>query len=215
MLGTVNFAGVSTVNKALFAALVAGATSLAFAQAPPTKVGIINIQQAIIATKDGQKAASDLQTKFDPKKKSLEAMQGSIAALQQELAKGSNTMAEAKRTQITRDIDQKTKELQRASEDAQAEFEQEQNKLLNDLGGKLVAVIEKYARDNAYSLILDVSSPQTPVLFAANGVEITKEIVELYDKNAPSTLPPAPKPSAAPPAAPKPATPKPTTPPKP
>ena len=202
------------MNKALFAALVAGAASLAFAQ-PPTKVGIINIQQAIIATKDGQKAAGELQLKFDPKKKSLEAMQGSIAALQQELAKGSNTMAEAKRTQIARDIDQKTKELQRWSEDAQAEFEQEQNKLLNDLGGKLVAVIEKYARDNAYTLILDVSSPQTPVLFAANGVEITKEIVELYDKNSPSTLPPAPKPSAAPPAAPKPATPKPTAAPKP
>jgi len=190
------------VNKALLAVLVAGAATLASAQTP-SKVGIINIQQAIIATKDGQKAAGELQTKFDPKKKQLEAMQGSIAALQQELAKGSNTMAEAKRTQITRDIDQKTKELQRASEDAQAEFEQEQNKLLNDLGGKLMVVIDKYARDNAYSLILDVSSPQTPVLFAANGVEITKEIVDLYDKNSPASLPPAPKPAVTP--APKPA----------
>ncbi|MBK7929802.1 MAG: OmpH family outer membrane protein [Bryobacterales bacterium] len=206
MLGPVTFPGVSTVNKALLAVLVAGAATLAFAQTP-SKVGIINIQQAIIATKDGQKAAGELQTKFDPKKKQLEAMQGSIAALQQELAKGSNTMAEAKRTQITRDIDQKTKELQRASEDAQAEFEQEQNKLLNDLGGKLMVVIDKYARDNAYSLILDVSSPQTPVLFAANGVEITKEIVDLYDKNSPASLPPAPKPAVTP--APKPAATKP------
>ena len=106
------------MNKALLAACLAGAASLALAQ-QPTKIGIFNFQQAIIATKDGQKAATDLQARFDPKKKSLEAMQGSIAALQQELAKGSNTMAEAKRTQITRDIDQKTKELQRASEDAQ------------------------------------------------------------------------------------------------
>lgn len=190
------------MTNAILAVLVAGAATLVSAQTP-TKVGIINIQQAIIATKDGQKAATDLQARFDPKKKSLEGMQGSIAALQQELSKGSNTMAEAKRTQLTRDIDQKTKELQRASEDAQAEFEQEQNKLLNDLGGKLMVVIEKYARDNAYSLILDVSSPQTPVLFAANGVEITKEIVDLYDKNAPSTLPPAPKPAAPKAAAPK------------
>lgn len=204
MLGTVTFPGVSTVNKALIAALMAGAASLALAQSPsPVKIGIFNFQQAIVATKDGQKAAVELQARFDPKKKSLEAMQGSIAALQQELAKGSNTMAEAKRTQITRDIDQKTKELQRASEDAEAEFQQEQNKLLNDLGGKIVAVIEKYARDNAYTIILDVSSQQTPVLFAANGVDITKEIVDLYDKNSPSTLPPAPKP-AAPAAAPKP-----------
>ena len=198
------------MNKALFAALVAGAALVAQAQTPsPVKIGIFNFQQAVIATKDGQKAATDLQAKFDPKKKSLEAMQGSIAALQQELAKGSNTMAEAKRTQITRDIDQKTKELQRASEDAEAEFTQEQNKLLNDLGSKIAAVIEKYARDNAYTLILDVSSQQTPVLFAANGIDITKDIVDIYDKNAPSTLPPAPKPAGAPAAAPKPSAAKP------
>jgi outer membrane protein len=178
-----------------------GAFSLASAQPAPTKVGIINIQQAIIATKDGQKAASELQARFEPKSKQLESMQGAIAGLQQELAKGSNTMAETRKTQLTRDIDQKTKELNRAREDAQAEFEMEQNKLLNDLGGKLMVVIDKYARDNGYAIILDVSSQQTPVLFAANGVDITKDIIELYDKNSPSALPPAPKPAAPKPAA--------------
>ena len=200
------------MKKAVFAALALGAITLVPAQTTPTKVGIINIQQAIVATKDGQKAAGELQARFEPRSKDLEGKQGSIAALQQELAKGSNTMAEAKKTQITRDIDQKTKELNRAREDAQAEFEQEQNKLLNDLGGKLMVVIDKYARDNSYALILDVSSPQTPVLFAANGVEITKEIVELYDKNAPSALPPAPKPAGATAPAPKPAATKPAPP---
>jgi outer membrane protein len=173
----------------------------------PTKVGIIHIQSAIIATKDGQKAANDLQAKFEPKKKSLEAKQSEIAGLQGELAKGSNTMAETRRLELTRQIDQKTKDLNRSTEDAQAEFELEQNKLLQDLGGKLMAVIDKYARDNGFALILDVSSPQTPVLFAANGVDVTKEIVEIYDKNSPSALPPAPKPAASAPAAPKPAAP--------
>ena len=191
------------MNRAFAAALAMGAFSLASAQPAPTKVGIINIQQAIIATKDGQKAANELQSRFEPKSKQLESMQSAIAGLQQELAKGSNTMAETRKTQLTRDIDQKTKELNRAREDAQAEFEQEQNKLLNDLGGKLMVVIDKYARDNGYAIILDVSSQQTPVLFAANGVDITKDIIELYDKNAPSALPPppAPKPDAPKPAA--------------
>lgn len=196
------------MKRAIFAALALGAITLIPAQTAPTKVGIINIQQAIVSTKDGQKAAGELSARFEPRSKELEGKQGAIAAMQQELAKGSNTMAEARKTQLTRDIDQKTKELNRSREDAQAELEQEQNKLLNDLGGKLMVVIDKYARDNAYALILDVSSPQTPVLFAANGVEITKEIIELYDKNAPSGLPPAPKPAgAATTPAPKPATP--------
>jgi outer membrane protein len=195
-------------NRLAFAALLAGALSFAPVQAQtPTKVGIIHIQSAIIATKDGQKAANDLQAKFDPKRKSLEAKQSEISNLQGELAKGSNTMAEARRIEITRQIDQKTKDLNRSTEDAQAEFELEQNKLLQDLGGKLMAVIDKYARDNGFALILDVSSPQTPVLYAANGVDVTKEIVEIYDKNSPAALPPAPKPTTSAPAAPKQATP--------
>ena len=176
---------------------VAAAAIAAQAQTPPpTKVGIIHIQNAIISTGDGQKAAQELQAKFEPRKKSIEGKNSEIASLQQKLNAGANTMADSVKTQLMRDIDQKTKSLQRDSEDAQAEFEQEQNKILNDLGQKLMAVIDKYARDNQYTLILDVSSPQTPVLHAAAGVDITKDIVEMYNKNSPASLPAAPKPAA-------------------
>ena len=48
---------------------------------------------------------------------------------------------------------------------------------------KILAVIEKYARDNGYTMVVDVSSPQTPVLYASPSIDITKEIIELYDKN--------------------------------
>jgi outer membrane protein len=188
------------------AVLIATAMSagLAMAQAP-TKVGIIHVQQAILSTRDGQKAAAELTGRFDPKRKEIDAKQSEIAALQQELSKGSNTMAEAKRNDLQRTITSKTTSLNRFAQDAEEEFQAERNKVLNELGQKLLVVIDKYARDNAYSLILDVSSQETPVLFAASGVDITKEIVDLYDKNAPSTIPPAPgaaKPPAS--AAPKP-----------
>lgn len=184
--------------KSLFVIPALAALSLAQAQTP-TKLGVVHIQNAIIQTKDGQKAAQALQAKFDPKRKALEQKQAEIANKQQELSKGSNTMAEARRTQLTREIDSLQKSLQRESEDAQGELEQEQNKVLNELGQKLLVVLDKYARDNNYAMVLDVSSPQTPVLFLANGIDITREIVDLYDKNAvpggaPMTA--APKPGA-------------------
>jgi outer membrane protein len=172
--------------------LIAWAVSagLAIAQSP-TKVGIIHISQAISSTKDGQKAAGELQAKFEPRKKTLEGRQSEVAALQQELAKGSNTMAEAKRISLQRDIDTKSRSLTRDTEDAEQEYQQEMNKVLNDLGGKMLVVIGKYAKENGYTLILDVSGQQTPVLYAADGVDITQAIIDLYDKNSPSNLPPA------------------------
>jgi len=190
-------------------AIFAGASTLAFAQsgAPPTKVGVINIQAALIGTRDGQKAAGELEAKRAPKQKDLEAKQNQINQLRETLNKGSNTMAPEQREKLMREIDQRTKALNRDLEDAQAEFEQEQQKILNDLGQRIMAVIDKYARENNYTLILDVSSPQTPVLYASNQIDITQDIIKLYDAQNPGTSAAAPAASSPAPAPAKPAAP--------
>jgi outer membrane protein len=187
------------------------------------KVGVINIQSAIVSTKDGQKAANEIQTRFNPKKAELDKRQADIGQLQDQLNRGRNTLSEDARNKLVRDIDQKTKSLNRDTEDARAELDQEEQKIMSELGGRIMAVIDKYAKDNSYSLILDVSSPQTPVLYASNTIDITKDIIDLYDKNAPAATsgtgtPGTAGPSAARPAItrPAPAAPKPapTAPPK-
>jgi outer membrane protein len=171
----------SFILPALGLALVvsAGAQSTA-------KVGVINIQSAIVSTKDGQKAANEIQTRFNPKKAELDKRQGDIGQLQDQLNRGRNTLSEDARNKLVRDIDQKTKALTRDTEDARAELDQDEQKIMNELGGRIMAVIDKYAKDNGYTLILDVSSPQTPVLYASNTIDITKDIIDLYDKNAPA-----------------------------
>ena len=195
--------------------LALGVSLSAQAQGAPSKVGVINIQGAIVTTKDGQKAASELETRSAPKRKELETKQNEITQLKDQLQKGQNTLSEATKAELYKNIDNKTKVLNRDVEDAQAEFDQDQQKILQQLGQKMMAVIDKYAKDNGYTLILDVSSPQTPVLYASNTIDVTKDIIDLYDKNAASPTPTAPAPAAAKPA---PATPRPgtaTPPPKP
>jgi outer membrane protein len=178
--------------------LALAATAGAQTSAPPTRVGVIHIQNAIIGTKDGQKAAAELEARVSPKRKELEAKQSAIALAQDRLNKGRNTMSADEREKLIRDIDQRTKVLNRDTEDAQAESEQEQQKVLQDLGGRLMAVIDKYARDNGYNLILDVSSQQTPVLYISSGIDITQDIVALYDKAAPAAAAPAARPALTP-----------------
>ena len=183
------------------AALVCFAAG-AFAQQAPAKVGVISIQGAIVGTKDGQKASQELDTKFVPKKKEFDNRQNEIAQLQDQYNKGGQLMSEDKRNQLARDIDEKKKRLERDMQDAQEELQGEQQKILQSLGQRMMAVIEKYAKDNGYTMILDVSNPNTPVLYASSGIDITQDIVSLYDKTtangAPATSPApgAPKPGA-------------------
>jgi outer membrane protein len=183
-------------------ALLAGAALTLPAQAP-NKIAIIHLQNAIIGTKDGQKAAKELEAKFMPKRQEIEKRQQEIAALQQQLRASSNTASEDQKNKLMRDIDTKQKALQRDGEDASAELDQEQQRLFQDIGGKVMAVIDKFASDNGYAVVIDVSAQSSPILYASTAVDITRQVVETFDKNAPAAGAPAAAPAK--PAAPKPA----------
>lgn len=207
------------VKKNLIALAFVAIASVATAQtAAPTKVGVIQIQSALIATKDGQKAAKELEDKMAPRKKELDGKQAEIRDLQERLAKGGNTLSDSAKEELTRNIDTKTKSFNRQVEDAQAELENQQRQVLNGLGQKMMQVIDKYAQANGFAIILDVSNQNTPVLYASNTVDVTKDIIDLYDKTAFSAAAApaaAPKPAAAPAAAPKPSAAAPAAAPKP
>ena len=166
---------------------------------PPTRIAIINVQQAILNTQEGQKVAGELQTKFNPRKMTLEKRQADIGALQDQLKKGGATMSDAAKEKIMRDIDTNTKSLNRDADDFNSDIEQEQTKNMQDLGNKLMAILDQYAAQNGYAVILDVSNQQHPVFWADPSTVITADIVKLYDQAHPvvSNLKPAapPKPS--------------------
>ncbi len=175
-------------NLLISSALVLGATVLAQAQsATPTKIGIIHVQAAILGTKEGKKAGEDLNAQFSQRKADLEKKQASIDQLKDQLQKGSATMSDEAKNKLMREIDSQTTALKRATEDAQADVEQAEGKIINELGAKLYAIVEKYAKDNGYSMIIDVSGQQQPVWWASDSINITNEVIGLYDKAYPGT----------------------------
>ena len=160
--------------------------------AVPTKIAILYVQNAILSTAEGKKAATELQGKFGPRRQTLEKRQADIQALQDQLKKGSATMSEDAKNKMARQIDADGKSLQRDADDLNADAEQEQNKLFGDLLQKLQAVVSQYATQNGFAVVLDVSSQQSPIMWAAASTDITGDIVKLYDQAHPSAAAPAP-----------------------
>src|SRR6185295_3172888 len=125
--------------------------------------------------------------------------------------KGGTVLSEDQKRKLMADIDTQTKSYNRDLQDASEELEQEQQKIFQELGSKVMAVIDKYGKEKTFALIVDVSSQQTPVMFAASEIDVTKDIIEAYDKAAPTTAAPpatlprptssAPKPTPGPPPA--------------
>jgi outer membrane protein len=177
-----------------------------FAQTAPAapaaaKVGIINIQAAIVNSNEGQRDFDSLQKKFDPKRQELEALNKEVDELQKKFTAQGDKMNDDARNELLKQIDVKKKQLQRSYEDANADIQAQQNEIANRIGQKLVDVLDKYAKENSYTLILDVSGQQSPVLWAASSVDITKAVVDAYNAQSGVAAPAKPVKPAAPAAA--------------
>lgn len=180
----------------------AGVAAPTTGTAAPTKVAIIKLQEAILRTKDGQKASAEMQVKFGPRKQALEKQNTDLQALQEQLAKGAATLSDAAKQKMASDLAAGQKKLQRDGEDFDAEVQSYENTLMQQLATKLMDVVIKYASQNGYAMVLDVSSQQSPVLWADQATVITDTIIKLYDEAHPDTAAPAARPPAAkPPAA--------------
>jgi len=192
------------LGLAAAAALLAAPAALA--QQAPAKIAIINIQNAILATKDGEKAREQIRAKFEPRSKEIEAAGADVQKLREQLQKTANAISAEAREKLSREIDDKNKKLQWESEDFQSDLQQEEQKLVGEIGQRMIQIIDEHAKANGYAVVLDVSSQASPVLWAATGIDITVDIVQLYDKKhgagaaatpaaAPAPKPPAPKPA--------------------
>ena len=196
--------------------LTASSIPAAFAQAAAapaggTKIGIISMQDAVLASNEGQRDFEALGKKFEPKRTELKNLSDELESLKKQLDTQGTKLNEEARADLVKKIESKQKTLTRNSEDAQNEFQSQQNEAFQKILQKIGPVLDKYAKDNGLGVILDASRPwpEGQVLWANEAVNITKPIVDAYNTSSGVAAPATPaKPAAAKPAATKPAAPK-------
>ena len=177
-------------------------TTTAPAPAGPAKISVIAFQVAVAQTNEGQRNFSDLQKKYEPKRQQLKTLNDEVESLKKQLQTQGDKLNDAERASRTKAIDDKEKQLQRDAEDAQNDFQQEMQELYNTLAGKVYDSLSAYVQEHGYTLVLDVSTQQSPVLYAAESTNITKAVIEAYNVKSGVPAPPAAAPVAP---APKPA----------
>ena len=174
-------------------ALSAAAQTPAAAAAPagPAKIAVIAFQVAVAQTNEGQRNFADLQKKYDPKRQQLKALSDEVDNLTKQLQAQAATLTPAEQQSKAAVIDNKKKQLDRDSQDASTDFQTEMQDVYNALASKVYDVMQAYAELHGFTLVLDVSQQQNPVLFAATSTNITKEIVDAYNQKSGIPAPPA------------------------
>jgi outer membrane protein len=216
---TVNFTVLAQTRPGSYRAFVRTAALVAAcllstvavrAQAAPAagaagKIGVINIRQAIAGTAEGKQAGAELQSQFAPRQNELEGMNKQISDIRQRLDASQGKLSQEEQSRLTRQGELLTRQLQRKQDEYQEDVNAAQGEVFDRIGRKMVDVLDRYARENSFVAVFDSSAQNTPILFASTNIDITQDIVRLYDGAYPV------KAGAAPAAKPAATTPKPAS----
>ena len=184
------------------------AQSAPAAASAPSKIAVMNVRNAIVATAEGKQAQAQLQSQFAPKQNELQGLQKQIEDLQRRMNEGARTLSDEEKAKMQREGELLSRRLQRGNDDLNEELNAAQGEIVDGIGRKMLEVLDRYSRENGFTAVLDTSAQGSPVVYGSSQSDITQEIVRLYDqaypiKGAAAGAPAAPKPAA--PAAPAPA----------
>src|ERR1700680_3511081 len=182
------------------------AQGAAGAASAPSKIAVINVRNAIVATAEGKQAQAQLQSQFAPKQNELQNLQKQIEDLQRRMTEGARTLSDDEKTKMQREGELFSRRLQRGNDDLNEELNAAQSELIDGIGRKMLEVLDRYARENGFTAVLDTSPQGRPGVYGSSQSDITQEIVRLYDQAYPVK---GGAPAASTPSAPKPATPAP------
>lgn len=148
------------------------------------RVGVLNVQAAMVNTQEGQKAAEDLQNRFNPRRAELEKLQREVRDLESQLRTQERTLSDEARMNLLRDLERKRKQASRLEEDLRDEVEDARADYINRIGEKMQRVIDQYARENELDVVLNAFQGG-PIIWRTPTVDITQDIIQLYDQTYP------------------------------
>jgi len=164
----------------------------------PSKVAVINLQDAVGGTAEGKQASQQIQAQFAPRQNELSGLGKQIQEINQRLQAGANTLSDEEKARLQRQATELQRRGQREEQDVQQDMNDVSQDAINRIGQKLMPIVTKYAQQNGYGVVIDTSSQNTPVIYSATQIDITKAIVKLYDDAYPikTATPPAAHPGA-------------------
>src|SRR5579864_8705262 len=173
--------------------------------APPAKIAVMNVRNAMVATAKAKQPQAQLQSQSAPKQNELQNVQKQIEELQRRMADGARTLSDDEKAKMQREGELLSRRLQRGNDDLNEELNAAQGEIVDGIGRKMLEVLDRYSRENGFTVVLDTSAQGSPVVYGSSQSDITQEIVRLFDQAYPIKA----GSGAAAPATPKPASPAP------
>lgn len=162
------------------AALIIAAmfTCSAFA-ADATKIGVVNFEKILKESSAGKMMQKELKAKLDELQAKLQAEEKKVKDLSAALERESLVLSAEKKLERQRELRDKADDLKKMNADYTQEMKILQNKRMNQIQKDIFDITNKMGKAQGYILIIEQKI--AGVIYAADKVDITDEIIKEYN----------------------------------
>ena len=158
----------------------------AFAQgtaAPATtanmRIGVINVERLVQESALGKEAFSRVKRLNDQKKDEADKLSKELRDMEQKLADQGSALADDKREQLQKSYQEKAIAFKRFQDDANRDLEASQKKELGELEKRVFPIINQVGKERGFTLIFNKF--QSGLVFADDSVDITDEVLKVFN----------------------------------
>ena len=171
----------------LFGALIviAALAAAPAVQAQALKIGYVNFGRLLEESPQAKAAQQALEGEFMPRQRDVAAQQKSLEEKSDKLKKEAAVMSEADRIRSEREVRDLELSVNRRFKELQEDLNLRRNEEVGRMQRALLQEVQAYAKANGYQLIVSEG-----VLFAAEGVDITPQVVAAIKSKSPAPAAP-------------------------
>lgn len=154
-------------------------SSTAFGAADGFRVAYVDLQDALQSVEAGKKAKSQLEREMNAKRAQLEKTQAALQKETEEFEKKAAIMNESARAARQAELQKKIVEFQKSFGESQMDLQKRERELTKPIIDELRSIVEGIGKAQGFGLILEKN--EGAVLYAQNGVDLTKEVITAFN----------------------------------
>jgi outer membrane protein len=150
------------------------------AAAQDVKIGIVDIEQALIATDEGKAAREEITRKNRDARAQVEPMMEQRKTLSEELQGKKYVLSDDALFQKQVQLAELENKIKSKIEELDGQLKIEQGKMLAPLQNKLQSIIESIGKEQGFTLILARNNPY--VMYSREALDITDLVVARFNQ---------------------------------
>jgi outer membrane protein len=146
------------------------------------KIGYVDLQDALQSVDAGKKAKAQLEKDMTAKRSDLEKQQQNLQKEAEQFEKKAAIMNDGAKSAKQAELQKKFSELQKAAAESQMELQKRERELTKPIIDELRSIVEGLGKAQHFNLVLEKN--EGAVLYAQNGIDLTKEVIESFNTRA-------------------------------